>query len=147
MTCVGEAGGSASTGQDGDEAVDHPRRFPCHPRSGAAFGLLSLAMTACARHVAPSGTPQPAPPVIAAPVAPGHHVLVASAAQRRANMQRVLDAYRTHSAIPGAVMAAHFADGTTIVVASGLADREHGTPMLPDAHMLASGAAKTFFAA
>src|SRR5579872_6595753 len=102
MTCVGEAGGSASTGQDGDEAVDHPRRFPCHPRSGAAFGLLSLALAACAGHATPSGTPVTTPPVIPAPYAPAHHVLVASAAQRRASMQRILDAYRTHSAIAGA---------------------------------------------
>ncbi|HZS60992.1 MAG TPA: serine hydrolase domain-containing protein [Gemmatimonadaceae bacterium] len=70
-----------------------------------------------------------------------------SAAQRRANMQRILDTYRAHSTIPGAVLAAHFADGLTISVASGLADREHGTPMPADARMLASGAAKTFFAA
>jgi D-alanyl-D-alanine carboxypeptidase len=81
------------------------------------------------------------------PYAPAHNVLSASAAQRRAGMQRILDAYRAHSAVPGAVIAAHFADNTTISVASGLADREHGTPMPADARMLASGAAKTFFAA
>jgi D-alanyl-D-alanine carboxypeptidase len=147
MTYVREAGGSASTGQDGHEAVDHRSRFPTHPRSGAVLGLLCLVLTACAGHVEASGTTGRTPPVAVAPYAPAHHILSASAAQRRANMQRVLDAYRTHSAIPGAVMAAHFADGTTISVASGLADRERGTPMLPDARMLASGAAKTFFAA
>src|SRR5579862_1932967 len=149
MTCVGEAGGSASTGQDGNEAVDHSRRFPRHPRSGAAFSLLCLAIAACAGHVTPSGTPETASPVIARPDAPArtNSTLSTSVAQRRANMQRILDAYRKHSTAPGAVLAAYFADGTTIAIASGLADREHGTPMPADGRMLASGAAKTFFAA
>jgi len=95
--------------------------------------------------VAPA-TP-PAPLVASTPYAPARNILTASAAQRRATLQRILDAYRTRSAIPGAVMAAHFGDNLTISVASGLADREHGTPMPPEARMLASGAAKTFFAA
>lgn len=61
----------------------------------------------------------------------------------------MLDAYRSRgaSAIPGAVLSARFADSLTLSVASGLADREHGTPMPSDARMLSDGVAKTFFAA
>jgi D-alanyl-D-alanine carboxypeptidase len=112
---------------------------------------------ACAGHVSSSRpaaneTPAPAPapastPALTPHYAPLRNLLGASAAQRRSTMQRLLDAYRAHSTAPGAVIAAHFADNVTITVTSGLADRERGTPMPPDARMLTSGAAKTFFAA
>jgi D-alanyl-D-alanine carboxypeptidase len=59
----------------------------------------------------------------------------------------MLDGYRSRATVPGGVMAARFADNLTVSVASGLADREHGTPMPTDARMLAGGAGKTFFAA
>ena len=158
MTLTREAGGSASGGQDGDDTVDYRGRHPCHPRSGATLVVWSLALAACAGPVSsshpvataaptpPPATPQPVTPP-PAPYPPAHNILSASTAQRRAEMQRALDAYRTRNAIPGAVIAAHFADNLTISVASGLADREHGTPMPTEARMLASGAAKTFFAA
>jgi len=147
MTLVREADGSASTRQDSDDAVDRTTRHRCHPRSRALLTCLSLAITACARPAGPSPAITTAPSAAPAPYTPAHNVVSGSLAQRRATLQRVLDAYRTRSAVPGAVIAARFSDNTTIAVASGLADRERGTTMPAEARMLASGAAKTFYAA
>jgi D-alanyl-D-alanine carboxypeptidase len=70
-----------------------------------------------------------------------------STAQRRARLQRVLDAYHAQAPFPGGVLAAYLSDGTTIVVATGLADRDRQTAMTTDARMLAGSVGKMFFAA
>jgi len=72
---------------------------------------------------------------------------VARAPDRRARLQRVLDAYHAEGRFPGAVLAAYLSDGSTIVVATGVADRDRHTPMPTDARMLAGSVGKMFFAA
>jgi D-alanyl-D-alanine carboxypeptidase len=151
MNLAREGRHSALRGQEARDSVDHRRLDRCHPQSSALIVLIPVAMlAACAvasssRPGANASTRAPA----AIPYAPARNVVASTVAQRRATLQRVLDAYRTRGAnpIPGAVLAARFADNVTLVVASGLADREHGTPMPSDGRMLAGGFGKTFFAA
>ena len=61
--------------------------------------------------------------------------------------QNELDALREEYGFPGATAAYALADGTTGVVASGLADIETGAPMLPSSRMLAASIGKTFVSA
>lgn len=74
-------------------------------------------------------------------------VAALSPAERRARLQHLLDAYRTEVSFPGGVLAASFNDESTIVVTTGVADRDLGTPMPTDARMLGGSIGKMFFAA
>jgi D-alanyl-D-alanine carboxypeptidase len=70
-----------------------------------------------------------------------------SSAERRARLQHLLDAYHAEAPFPGGVLVASFSDESTIVVATGVADRDRGTLMVTDARMLAGSVGKMFFAA
>ncbi len=61
--------------------------------------------------------------------------------------QKQLDALREKAAFPGAVAAIEWSDGRTAVVATGLADREAGTPMPKGARLLAGSVGKSFVGA
>jgi len=68
-------------------------------------------------------------------------------ASRSAKLREVLERFRAESHFPGAVAGAWFADGSTVTVAVGLADRDRGTPMTEGALFHAGSVGKTFFAA
>ncbi|WP_157995153.1 serine hydrolase domain-containing protein [Peristeroidobacter soli] len=58
-----------------------------------------------------------------------------------------LDTLRKEYGFPGAAAAFKFADGTEIVVVSGLADRETQAPVEPDSRFMSGSTGKTFAAA
>jgi len=62
-------------------------------------------------------------------------------------LQARLDAFTTSLAVPGVTFSLRRADGTNISLASGLADMEEGSPMMPDAVMLSGSVGKTYAAA
>jgi D-alanyl-D-alanine carboxypeptidase len=66
--------------------------------------------------------------------------------QRTAALREVLERFHHESKFPGAVAGAWFADGSTIVVAVGTADRDRATPMPPGALFHAGSVGKTLFA-
>jgi D-alanyl-D-alanine carboxypeptidase len=69
------------------------------------------------------------------------------ASRRAATLRDVLERFRRESRFPGAVLGAWFADGSQVVVASGIADRVTGAPM-PDTALLHAGSVgKTLYAA
>lgn len=68
-------------------------------------------------------------------------------AKLTASFQEELDDLRKKAAFPGAVAAIEWSDGRTAVVATGLADREAGTPMPKDARLLAGSVGKSFVGA
>ena len=68
-------------------------------------------------------------------------------ASRSAKLREVLERFRAESHFPGAVAGAWFADGSTVTVAVGLADRDRGTPMTEGALLHAGSVGKTLFAA
>ena len=67
--------------------------------------------------------------------------------QRTAALQRVLDRFHEESRFPGAVAGAWFADGSTVVAAAGVLDRNLASPMRTDALLHAGSVGKTLFAA
>lgn len=67
--------------------------------------------------------------------------------ERRDTLRAVLERFHAESRFPGAVAGAWFADGSTVSVGVGLADREQNLAM-PDTALLHAGSAgKTFWAA
>jgi len=68
-------------------------------------------------------------------------------AGRRAKLRDVIDRFRADSKFPGAVAGAWFSDGSSVVVAVGLADRERRTPMRETSLLHAGSVGKTLFAA
>ena len=68
-------------------------------------------------------------------------------ASLEACFQAELDRLREQAGFPGAVAAYLRPDGTTTTVATGLADQETGTPMMPSTRMLAGSVGKTFVSA
>lgn len=65
----------------------------------------------------------------------------------RDSLQARLDAWRTASNIPGAVLAAVLPDGRTITVASGLSDTARRIPMRTDHRLLLGSVGKTYVGA
>ena len=59
-------------------------------------------------------------------------------------LQATLDAFYARHDLPGVTAAIVFSDGTVVVAAVGLADRENGVTMTPDTAMLAASIGKTF---
>ncbi len=66
---------------------------------------------------------------------------------RAATLRTALEEFRSESRFPGAVVGAWFADGSSVVVAAGLADRDLRSPMTDGALLHAGSVGKTFFAA
>ena len=67
--------------------------------------------------------------------------------RRRAKLRAILERFHGQSRFPGVVAGAYFADGSSLTVAVGLADRDLRTPM-PERSLLHAGSVgKTFFAA
>lgn len=62
-------------------------------------------------------------------------------------LQARLDAFTASRAVPGVTFSVRRADGTNISLASGLADMEEGSPMMPDAVMFSGSVGKTYAAA
>lgn len=63
------------------------------------------------------------------------------------DFQTALDALKQEYGFPGATAAYVLRDGTTAVVATGLADVEAGTPMMVESRMLSASIGKTFVGA
>src|SRR5262249_8473537 len=61
-------------------------------------------------------------------------------------LRKRLDAFQNRGGFPGAVAAYYRTDGSVVVVAIGMADRDRKTPMPRAARMLAGSVGKTFFA-
>ena len=61
-----------------------------------------------------------------------------------AQLQAALDSLREEYGFPGATAALMLSDGTLVVAATGLADRESEVVMTPDTRMLAASIGKTF---
>ncbi len=70
-----------------------------------------------------------------------------SPSELRAEMQNLLDRFRTDYGFPGATAACALPNGTVLTVASGLADTEAQIPMTPQSRMLAASIGKSFVAA
>lgn len=62
-------------------------------------------------------------------------------------LQSRLDAFTGSRAVPGATLSVRWEDGTSISLASGLADREDNLAMRPDAIMFSGSVGKTYVAA
>ncbi len=62
-------------------------------------------------------------------------------------LQAYLDSVQAAGAYPGLTVGVARADGTTLALASGLSDREAGTPMRPRDRMMTGSVGKLFFAA
>ena len=62
-------------------------------------------------------------------------------------LQARLDAFTASRAVPGVTFSLRRADGTNISLASGLADMEQGSPMMPDTVMFSGSVGKTYAAA
>lgn len=71
----------------------------------------------------------------------------ARSAERLAVLRQVNTRFLESSHFPGAVIAAHFSDGTVVSLAVGVSDRETMRPMAVDDRLLAGSSGKTFFAA
>ena len=67
--------------------------------------------------------------------------------RRRSVLRQVNSQFLERSRFPGAVLAAHFRDGTVVSSAVGVSDRETRRPMADDDRLLAGSSGKTFFAA
>lgn len=65
----------------------------------------------------------------------------------RATIQKILQEFRDESKFPGAVAGVSFADGISMAVAVGYADRDAKTPMRESDLLHAGSVGKTFFAA
>ncbi len=63
------------------------------------------------------------------------------------NIQQICDKWTVEYGLPGAIVAVTLPDGTTVVAASGYADKEHGFKMLPFHRLHAGSFTKTFAAA
>jgi D-alanyl-D-alanine carboxypeptidase len=68
-------------------------------------------------------------------------------ASLQAALQAQLDSLRAGARFPGATLAIALPDGTTLAVATGMADTVRGEPMTPAARMLAGSVGKTWVAA
>ena len=88
-----------------------------------------------------------APRSSAQPVDAADPLAVHGQAGRRAKLRDVIDRFRADSKFPGAVAGAWFSDGSSVVVAVGLADRERRTPMRETSLLHAGSVGKTLFAA
>jgi D-alanyl-D-alanine carboxypeptidase len=64
-----------------------------------------------------------------------------------AALQQALERYHAESRFPGAVAGAWLSDGSTVVAAAGVADRDRRSPMRTDALLHAGSVGKTLFAA
>jgi len=69
------------------------------------------------------------------------------AQQRTATLERLLERFHAESKFPGAVAGAWLPDGSTVVAAVGLADRDRASPMRADDLLHAGSVGKTLFAA
>jgi D-alanyl-D-alanine carboxypeptidase len=78
---------------------------------------------------------------------PGSRVSDQKLERRSAALRSVLERFHAQSRFPGAVAGAWFADGSSVAVAVGVADRETKTPMPEDALLHAGSVGKTLFAA
>lgn len=67
--------------------------------------------------------------------------------RRTTALRQVLEGFHAESAFPGAVAGAWLADGSTVVAAVGVADRDDASPMPTDALLHAGSIGKTLFAA
>lgn len=68
-------------------------------------------------------------------------------AARLSVLRQVNTGFLDSSRFPGAVLAAHFPDGTVVSSAVGVSDRESKRPLEVDDRLLAGSSGKTFFAA
>jgi D-alanyl-D-alanine carboxypeptidase len=75
------------------------------------------------------------------------HTLRSDTAALRAVVQARLDSLRATGSFPGVSAAITFADGRSIAVVSGVADRESRAPLSRDSRFLAGSVGKLFFAA
>src|SRR4026209_2704472 len=66
---------------------------------------------------------------------------------RTETLQGILDQFQAASRFPGAVAGAWFSNSSSIVMASGLADRDRQAPRPASALLHAGSVGKTFFAA
>ena len=116
-----------------------PRLRPAWRRRGAILSLLAgiFLLAVYVPHRAETGAAQPHPEV---------STLLDSAGPLDA-FQRALDSMRDRHGFPGATAAYAWTDGPSGAAATGLADVETGTPMTPDARMLAASIGKTFVGA
>ena len=105
-------------------------RFCASLAKAAAPLLVSTYAAACAQRVDSNS-----------PTATRHQ------AGRAETLRTIVERFRSESRFPGAVAGAWFADGSSVVVAVGLADRDLRLPMTDRALLHAGSVGKTFFAA
>jgi D-alanyl-D-alanine carboxypeptidase len=133
--------------------------------SAATPALPTAVVIVSTPTASPSATPSPSPSTTpsttptatasptATPVTPAEATATAEAAlppldaERAAALQGVLDRAVADGYIPGAVAAVNIPGYQTWVGASGLADRQAGTPMTPETRVRIASISKTFTAA
>ena len=119
----------------GPDALETPARNAARRARRSRSSLL----------LAVDSLPSPSPPGCRR--APSGPMTDERFAKLTASFQEELDDLRKRSAFPGAVAAIEWSDGRTAIVATGLADREAGTPMPKDARLLAGSVGKSFVGA
>lgn len=82
-----------------------------------------------------------------APQVPSTESMKSREAIRAANLRTIVERFQAEGKFPGAVAGAWFADGSSAVVAVGLADRDARTAMTDRALLHAGSVGKTLFAA
>ncbi|MBI5432423.1 MAG: hypothetical protein HZA52_06315 [Planctomycetes bacterium] len=122
------------------------------PFVASGFLLASLTSYASLTAVAPrASVAVVAPPAIGHgtdPTAPTAHAAAAAVADaRRIALQAKFDELVLAANYPAANVAFVWADGSTLALASGLADREKQRELTPGDRMFTGSAGKTFFAA